>query len=509
MNRSVRRSRFQVGSLEEGEPRPVYRRLTFVSVGPGTALADSTPSVGDAVHAGFMAARPVKALMSETAAVCTPRASLRSQEDVARRAVARKWVACAEAFRGECSVLAPFPSLCGDALCFLFLDREASTLSKHLRGWQRWLEFSRCCGVAPCSPSPSALLDFAIALAAGARLDRGRGRVAAAKGVLSALRFAAHKLGLSLASPVLESWQASDKWSAVCPKEAYPLPLWVVAKLEIAFLECGNEDAWLLGCMLLMIWGGLRWSDVQRLQLATLTIDKSSLRARCWRTKTCPSGLTFGVLFCGVTQRNWGSIFAQQLDQLRSRYPLRDFLLGRQGVPLPYASMLGQMRRCLCQYAALQPSQASGFSLHSCKATTLAWALQLDVPLAMRAAQGHHRLPNDCVAKYGRNDVWPQLQCQKRILLAVARGWQPARSLQRGFHTVAEEASVITALCPQTEQTDTESECEEMGPAAVDLLSEQEGADSDDGDACPMYHGGEPVGPWLVNTKTGWSHRTV
>ena len=46
-------------------------------------------------------------------------------------------------------------------------------------------------------------------------------------------------------------------------------------------------------------------------------------------------------------------------------------------------------------------------------------------------------------------------------------------------------------------------------PAAVDLLSEQEGADSDDGDACPMYHGGEPVGPWLVNTKTGWSHRTV
>ena len=104
MNRSVRRSRFQVGSLEEGEPRPVYRRLTFVSVGWGSALADSTPSVGDALHAGFMAARPVKALMSETAAVCKPHAFLRSQEDVARRAVARKWVACAEAFRGECSV---------------------------------------------------------------------------------------------------------------------------------------------------------------------------------------------------------------------------------------------------------------------------------------------------------------------------------------------------------------------------------------------------------------------
>ena len=304
---------------------------------------------------------------------------------------------------------------------------------------------------------------------------------------------------LSLQARVQSCGRRSSLWRA--QRKLTLFHFWVDAKREIAFLDCGNEDAWLLGSMLLMIWGGLRWSDAQRLQLATLTIiDKSSLRARCWRTKTCPSGLT---------QRNWGSIFAQQLDQVRSRYPLRDFLLDRQGVPLSYASMLGQMRRCLCQYADLQPSQALGFSLHSCKATTIAWALQLDVPLAMRAAQGHHRLLNDCVAKYGRDDVWPQLQCQKRILLAVARAWQPARSLQRGLHTVAEEASVITALCPQTEQTDTESECEEAGQAAVDLLSEEEGADSDDGDACPLYRGCEPVGLWLVNTKTDWPHRAV
>ena len=199
-------------------------------------------------------------------------------------------------------------------------------------------------------------------------MDRGQGRVTAAKGVFSVLRFAAHKLGLegltdSLASPVLESWLASDKWNAVCAKEACPFPLWVVARLEVAFLNCCHEDAWLLGSLLLMIWGGLRWSDAQRLQLSTLTINESSLRARCWRTKTCTSGLAFGVLFGGVTRRNWGSVFAQQLDQLRSRYPLRDFLLDRQGAPLSYASMLGQMHRCLCQYADLQPSQAVGFSL--------------------------------------------------------------------------------------------------------------------------------------------------
>ena len=52
------------------------------------------------------------------------------------------------------------------------------------------------------------------------------------------------------------------------------------------------------------------------------------------------------------------------------------------------------------------------------------------------------------VAKYGRDDVWPQLQCQKRILLAVARGWQPASNADfREWRTA----------CPQTEQTDTET----------------------------------------------------
>ena len=37
-----------------------------------------------------------------------------------------------------------------------------------------------------------------MALASGAAMDRGQGRVTAAKGVFSALRFAAHKLGLEL-----------------------------------------------------------------------------------------------------------------------------------------------------------------------------------------------------------------------------------------------------------------------------------------------------------------------
>ena len=99
MNRSVRRSRFQVSSLEEGEPRPVYRRLTFISV----ELGQSMPPAGDAIQVRALVARPVKALMPESLPGCEPpAASLRLQEDLARHAVARKWAASAEAVIAAC-----------------------------------------------------------------------------------------------------------------------------------------------------------------------------------------------------------------------------------------------------------------------------------------------------------------------------------------------------------------------------------------------------------------------
>ena len=79
------------------------------------------------------------------------------------------------------------------------------------------------------------------------------------------------------------------------------------------------------------------------------------------------------------------------------------FLLSRQGL----AMMLAQFRRCLALYGGVPPEHVGGFSLHSCKATSLSWALQLGLPLELRAAQGHHSLPSKSVQKYGRDDIWP------------------------------------------------------------------------------------------------------
>ena len=92
-----------------------------------------------------------------------------------------RFVAVAESLRGDSEVLAAIPHLSGQDLCFLFMDREASTLSKHLSSWTRWLEFCRSIDVQAGKPSPAAVLDFARTLSFGAASDRGRQRIARAQ----------------------------------------------------------------------------------------------------------------------------------------------------------------------------------------------------------------------------------------------------------------------------------------------------------------------------------------
>ena len=117
MRREVRRSRFQVGDLEDGEPRPQARKLVFLS--PYRLELPTAP-----------------ALLAGPAAVpqCTARARLdcvlggdvrlREREDARRTACAPRFVAVAESLRGDSEVLAAIPHLSGEDLCFLFMDRD-------------------------------------------------------------------------------------------------------------------------------------------------------------------------------------------------------------------------------------------------------------------------------------------------------------------------------------------------------------------------------------------------
>ena len=198
------------------------------------------------------------------------------------------------------------------------------------------------------------------------------------------------------------------------------------------------------------------------------------------------------------------------LAECTKAMPERDFLLSRQGLPLGYAMMLAQFRRCLALYGGVPPDRVGGFSLHSCKATSLGWALQLALPLDLRAAQGHRRLPNQCVAKYGRDDVWPQLRCQRRIISPIGNGWRPAVPLHRGVICLTEDASKLEEMGLQhNELTESESEGELRSDGveepATDWDVEDDCPPSDAEDVAADIDSTEVQGPWIRLGASGIS----
>ena len=134
------------------------------------------------------------------------------------------------------------------------------------------------------NPSLVQLVDFLQSLSEGAKSDRGSGRARSAKSVLSG-SFGAFKLDLAslkrlLGNPLIKASQEQGKWDAPVVREALPLPLEVVRKLEHACVDtsCDSSDRWLLAYILFMVWCSLRWSDAQRLLLDSLVLVDGSIR---------------------------------------------------------------------------------------------------------------------------------------------------------------------------------------------------------------------------------------
>ena len=436
--RAVRPGRFSEHDTPAGLPRPLWARARFGNplCVHGCAISPPLPSpLIEQASSGVLAIQSGKATQLQD--FVQGNGSMQQADSARRLKLARTWVALAETLRADSEVLQSLPHLSGDQLVFLFMDRAASTLQRHISAWRQWSFFARASTYSVGSPSAEQVLDFLGALAVGAVCDRGSRRRGGAKEKVRSLKFLAFKLGLGclrdiLSGPVVDAWLAADKWEKRPPREALPLPLTAVAQLEMAISSCAEGDVMIIGCILMMVWGGLRWSDVQRLKFSSLVQDKDSIRAWTWRSKTSACGFPFGVLACGATRAAWGVRFGQVLSRLQSEQPDRDFLVASGGKPLEYAGMLAQFRRCLVQYCSLSAEQACRFSLHSCKATTLSWALQLDVKESWRIAQGHHKPSHKSAQKYGRDDVLPQLRCQKRLVSAIWRGWLPVTPLQRG-----------------------------------------------------------------------------
>ena len=220
-------------------------------------------------------------------------------------------------------------------------------------------------------------------------------------GILCAMTYTAAKLSLSklwelLALPVITSWKLSSCWSCTRTKEAIPLPLAVVQALEEAFLNTCGEDHWFLGSLLVAVWGGLRWSDHQRVDLASLVLWDNAVCGWCWRAKSSKKGMPIALIRCGLKSADWGLHVFNYIATVRASSPLQDFWLAYSGHPTSYSMVLPQFRRVLYCYAVLTQDEAMRFTLHSLKATLLCWAGCLGVEETVRSAQASRRRVRLC-----------------------------------------------------------------------------------------------------------------
>ena len=118
-----------------------------------------------------------------------------------------------------------------------------------------------------------------------------------------------------------------------------------------------------------------------------------------------------------------------------------------------------------------------------------------------RAGQGHHRHHgfSQCVQRYSRDDVTPQLNCQRALLKVLDSGWRPGVPLQRGVGCLVHERA------GQESDTESDSSGSSSSSAALSDLDNQSvgGSENSLSDAADLE------GPWLLNTLSGVADKRI
>ena len=161
--------------------------------------------------------------------------------------------------------------------------------------------------------------------------------------------------------------------------------------------------------------------------------------------------------------------FGQRMLEIAHDEPSRDCLILCRGRPACYTSALAAFRRCLLIHTTcIDQSSVMWYTLHSLKATTLSWAMQLDLP--------------------------------------ISKGWEPIVPLLRGVQRMPAAAPVDEAL-EDSQGFDCMEECVKSEAGSDACSSDSEGSLLVD--ATELEVDEEDEGRWLVNGLTGWFHRLV
>ena len=429
-----------------------------------------------------------------------------------------KWVVKSASALEPWLVISPSFLLLGEAalpsLKRVLQGKAAATLRKHFPGWRRWCSFAQQQQCALVNPPLQFMVWFFQALA-----EAKHGVSSCA----SALRFVAGVLGMlewsaALSSPVVAAW-CSEQAYRRARKEALPLPLVIVAMFEEAVLEdmrlgVFSPDTALLTGFLMMLWGALRFSDLQRVRVPDLEIGQGVVRGECWRTKSARGGMPFGFLTAGI-RGDWGSAVAT----LKSHLAASDFVFqAPQGGCASFSFVLCNLRRLLMEKGHVPEKHAWNYSLHSLKVTGLSWALQVDVDPSSRRFWGHHRAKESgerMAAKYSRDDVLPALRAQLKVLRSIRAGWCPLTPQARGGKEPLKEVNITSAaaaplvipagLEPPAVQGESDTDSESSRSSSSSSSSSV--------DSCGEEVSGEEAvvksGVFLINRITGCFHAAV
>ena len=228
-----------------------------------------------------------------------------------------------------------------------------STLAAYLRTWQTWIDFCACHQACPYQPSMTLVADFL-------QVSSRKSSLGVATAQSRSLVWVAKHAGLpqlrqALESPLVRSYVTPS--TMALRKEVAPLPLSFVVYLEQAILkEAGSPaDRLLMGCVLVLIWSSLRWSDALWISPMQLTEDDDLVRGVAARTKTTTRGMPFAFIKCGLlsgaTSSNWATkwlnLVRAALQRTTERFPTfqPDFLIPQCGPSVEHPMFVAPLQR--------------------------------------------------------------------------------------------------------------------------------------------------------------------
>ena len=238
-------------------------------------------------------------------------------------------------------------------------------------------------------------------------------------------------------------------------RESIPLSLFLVVQWERRLLmqECSVQEQVLLGCLLYVLWGGLRFAVGPQISLKSLSWCVTALRGSCDRKKTSRSGKPWAIQARGFLSHSSWSWVAQWLWSLDIIWSYSHdtpsenafLLLMTHGdgfscpfVHMPYSQALHWLQYfCILPWKnSVVPASANptDYILLSLKTTTLSWSNQLAqkclVTEEQRHLQGHHR--QGSMQLYSRDDTVGQLALQDTRIQQVQSDHRFVTPLHRG-----------------------------------------------------------------------------